>query len=68
MYMLYYIVRGISCYGFVYSWWMYVYERMNSWICRRVINRCYFEVNVMEIYRVSVSIVCIYIVFNGSNY
>lgn len=39
---------------------MYVYERMNSWICRRVTNRCHPEANVMETYRVSgISVVAV---------
>lgn len=44
---------GIASHGPVDSWWMYVYERMNSWICRRVTNRRHPEANVMETYRVS---------------
>ncbi|XP_044180783.1 uncharacterized protein LOC114963164 isoform X3 [Acropora millepora] len=52
MHMLHHIARGISCHGPVHSWWMYVYERMNSWICRRVTNRCHPEANVMETYRI----------------
>ncbi|XP_068736917.1 uncharacterized protein [Montipora capricornis] len=52
MHMLHHVARGISCHGPVHSWSMYVYERMNSWICRRVTNRCHPEANVMETYRI----------------
>lgn len=53
MHMVRHIARGIASHGPVHSWWMYVYERMNSWICRRVTNRRHPEANVMETYRVS---------------
>ena len=53
MHMVRHIARGIASYGPAHSWWMYVYERMNSWICRRVTNRRHPEANVMETYRVS---------------
>ena len=51
--MVHHISKGIATHGPVHSWWMFVYERMNSWICRRVTNRCHPEANVMETYRVS---------------
>ena len=51
--MVRHIARGIALNGPVHSWWMYVYERMNSWMCRRVTNGCHPEANVMETYRVS---------------
>ena len=53
MHMVCHIARGIASHGPVDSWWMYVYERMNSWICGRVTNRRHPEANVMETYRVS---------------
>ena len=37
-----------------YGTWMYPYERFNSWICKRVLNRAIPEVTVVETYRVSV--------------
>ena len=60
MHMVRHIARGIASHGPVHSWWIYVYERMNSWICRRVTNRCHPEANVMETYRVSgISVVAV---------
>ena len=41
-------------YGPVYGTWMYPYERFNSWICKRALNRAFPEVTVVETYRVSV--------------
>ena len=37
----------------VNGFWMYPYERFNSWITRRVTNRRYPEATVMETYRLS---------------
>ncbi|KAK3735529.1 hypothetical protein QZH41_010032 [Actinostola sp. cb2023] len=53
MHILHHVVAGIKVHGPVHSWWMYVYERFNSWICQRVKNRRHPEVNVMETYRVN---------------
>lgn len=53
MHIIRHVLPGIILHGPVHSWSMYVYERMNSWICRRVRNRCHPEATVMETYRVS---------------
>lgn len=53
MHIIRHVLPGIILHGPVHSWSMYVYERMNSWICRRVTNRCHPEATVMETYRVS---------------
>lgn len=53
MHILRHVPSGIEEFGpAVHSWWMYVYERLNSWICRRVLNRHHPEATVMETYRV----------------
>ena len=38
-------------FGPVYGFWMYPYERFNSWISRRVTSRRYPEATVVETYR-----------------
>ena len=43
----------IRHFGPVYGFWMYPYERFNSWISRRVLNRRYPESTVVETYRLS---------------
>ena len=40
-------------FGPVYSFWMYAFERFNSWIGRRILNRRYPEATVIETYRLS---------------
>ena len=40
-------------FGPVYMFWMYPYERFNSWIIRRVLNRRYPESTVVETYRLT---------------
>ncbi|XP_015765420.1 PREDICTED: uncharacterized protein LOC107344281 [Acropora digitifera] len=45
-------VAGIQQFGPVHGWWMYCYERFNSWICHRVKNRQFPEATVWETYRV----------------
>ena len=52
MHILHHIPQGISRFGPVYGTWMWQYERFNSWICRRVLNRRHPEATVMETYRV----------------
>ena len=46
--LLKHIVPGIRKYGPVYGTWMYVFERFNSWICKRSLNMRYPEATVME--------------------
>lgn len=53
VHMLHHVVKGIQQQGPVHSWSMYVYERFNSWISQRVMNRLHPEATVMETYRVS---------------
>ena len=43
----------ITWFGPVYSFWMYQFERFNSWICRRILNRRFPESAVVETYRLS---------------
>lgn len=45
---LHHIVPGIRRYGPVDGTWMYVFERFNSWICKRALNMRYPEATVME--------------------
>ena len=53
LHLLHHIADGIKEQGPVHSWSMYVYERFNSWICQRAMNRLHPEATVMETYRVS---------------
>jgi hypothetical protein len=52
MHLLHHIPDGLSKFGPVYGTWMWQYERFNSWICRRVLNRQHPEATVLETYRV----------------
>lgn len=45
---LHHIPDGIRRYGPVYGTWMYVFERFNSWICKRALNMRYPESTVIE--------------------
>ena len=54
MHLLRHIVDGMKVYGPVYATWMYAYERFNSWLHRRVMNRRFPEATLMETYRVSI--------------
>ena len=49
--LLHHLPMYIRRFGPVYSHWMYPYERFNSWIIRRVLNRRYPEATVIETYR-----------------
>lgn len=51
--LLHHIVDGIKWFGPVYSTWMYSFERFNSWLCKRALNRFRSEATIMETYRVS---------------
>jgi len=53
MHLLRHIVEGMQRYGPVYGTWMYPFERFNSWISQRVLNRSSPEATVVETYRVS---------------
>jgi len=52
--LLHHVVNGIRQFGPVYSTWMYPFERFNSWICRRALNRYRPEATIMETYRVKI--------------
>ena len=49
--LLHHFPEYIKLYGPVYGYWMYPFERFNSWISRRVTNRRYPESTVFETYR-----------------
>lgn len=51
--LLHHLPMYIKRFGPVYSFWMYHYERFNSWISRRVLNKRYPESTVVETYRLS---------------
>ena len=57
MHLIHHLVDGVKQDGPVYGWWMYPYERFNSWICRRALNRYHPEAIVIETYRVNTYIV-----------
>lgn len=46
--LLHHIPDGLRRTGPVYSSWMYVFERFNSWICKRVQNMRYPEATAVE--------------------
>lgn len=46
--LLHHIIEGIKQYGPIYSTWMYVFERFNSWICKRALNKCHPENTAIE--------------------
>ena len=49
--LLHHLPYYIRRFGPLYSFWMYAYERFNSWVIRRVQNRRYPEATVIETYR-----------------
>ena len=51
------IIEQMQKFGPVYGTWMFPFERFNSWICRRVLNRSSPEATVLETYRVSLKVV-----------
>lgn len=53
MHILHHVGRGLRDFVPVYSNWMYPYERFNSWMCRRALNRRRPEATIVETYRVS---------------
>lgn len=52
--LLNHVVEGISKLGPVYGTWMYSFERFNSWMCQRVLNRANPETTVIQTYRVCI--------------
>lgn len=55
MHLLHHIPEGIEVYGPVYGTWMYNFERFNSWMTRRALNKCRPEATIIETYRVSLN-------------
>lgn len=51
--LLHHLPMFLRRFGPVYGFWMYPYERFNSWITRRVTSRRYPEATVVEKYRLS---------------
>ena len=51
--LLHHLPMFVRRFGPVYGFWMYPFERFNSWIARRVTNRRYPEATVVETYRLS---------------
>ncbi|CAB3983543.1 Hypothetical predicted protein [Paramuricea clavata] len=51
LHILRHIVDGIECYGPTHSWSMWSYERFNSWISRRVMNRTSPEATILRTYQ-----------------
>ena len=49
--LLHHLPAYVKRFGPVYGFWMYPYERFNSWISRRVLNKRYPESTVIETYR-----------------
>lgn len=51
--LLHHVPMFLKRFGPVHSFWMYNFERFNSWIIRRVLNRRYPESTVIETYRLT---------------
>ena len=51
--LLHHLPYFIDRFGPVYNFWMYPYERFNSWVTRRVLNRRFPESTVVETYRLA---------------
>ena len=56
LHLLRHVVSGMKRFGPIYGSWMYGYERFNSWLHRRVMNRRFPEATLMETYRVSLEV------------
>lgn len=54
MHLMHHLVEGIKAHGPLYGTWMFPYERFNSWLHRRVMNRSLPEATLIETYRVNV--------------
>ena len=48
--LLRHIVDGINRFGPIYSTWMFVFERFNSWLCQRCLNKLYPEATCIQTY------------------
>ena len=49
--LLHHLPMFLQRFGPVYGFWMYGFERFNSWISRRTLNRRYPEATITETYR-----------------
>ena len=49
--LLHHLPTYMKLYGSVYNFWMFPFERFNSWISKRTLNRRYPESTVIETYR-----------------
>ena len=49
--LLHHLPFYLQRFGPIYGYWMYPFERFNSWVIRRVNNRRYPEATVVETYR-----------------
>lgn len=49
--LLHHLPMYVRLYGPLHGFWMYPFERFNSWISRRVLNKRYPESTVIETYR-----------------
>ena len=52
---LQHIPEGIGQFGPVHSTWMFAYERFNSWLCRRALNRRHPKATILRTYQVMIS-------------
>ena len=43
---MHHIVQGIERFGPVYGTWMFPFERFNSWMCQRALNRAHPEATI----------------------
>ena len=51
--LMHHLPKFLERFGPVYMFWMYSYERFNSWVIRRVLNRRFPESTVVETYRLT---------------
>ena len=49
---LHHLPEGIQKFGPVHGTWMFAYERFNSWLCRRAMNRKHPEATILRTYQV----------------
>ena len=54
LHLMRHIAEGINKFGPVYGTWMFSFERFNSWMCQRALNRATPEATIIETYRVSI--------------
>ena len=53
LHLIRHVLEGMERFGPVYGTWMYAFERFNSWMSQRALNRNLPEATIMETYRVS---------------